>query len=71
MAHSSAGTPMAQASGQNSQPATRCKVSPVSGSNAAFASATSATNTMSDAMMPSSSPSPSAVPRTSASMVLS
>ena len=35
------------------------------------ASATSATKTISDAMMPSSNSSPSAVPRTSASMVLS
>ena len=62
---------MASATGQNRKPAIRCKVSPVSGSIAIFASATSATKTTSIAMMPSSNCSPSIVPRVSASIALS
>ena len=63
----SAGTPMIQASGVINQPATSCSVRPVSGVSASFTSATSATNTISVAMMPSNSCRPSAVPRTTAS----
>ena len=63
--------PIIQASGQNTQPASLCRVRPVSGVSISLPSATSATKTTSAAMMPSSSLSPSSVPRTTASMVLS
>ena len=62
---------MAKASGHISQPAIPRSVSPVSGCRIMSSSATSATKTISEAMMPSSSCSPSAVPRTIASMLLS
>ena len=68
MADSAQGTPMASASGRNTQPARVCSVMPVKGSMARFTSATSATKTINMAMMPSSSCSPSVVPWTSASM---